>query len=1020
MKKKKYGFTLVELLVVIAILAILATVSVIGYLSFLEKARVSNDNTLAAQFNTLIETQKVEDENIDLNDLKTVYEENFGKSFEELEPESAQYGYHFWFNTNDEKVVLAKSSDLNSSTLKNANSKSYEKGTDLREQLIDGYDYNDANIYNIALDSPSIDLSFYGFDFSSRYIDKETNEEVVGDFAYNNYLTWKVISGNATIDEYSGILSISHGGRIVVVATANGINNEVVEKNITINIGTIVSLNIEFNGQNISLLEGNKYKILYDESIENSFYYEEYIQLYYDFIKNDTTLNISCSNNDVVIDCENKKIILNSLNSFVLTFETKNGIVVEYEFEVQEVQKEFDAISCTLEHRNDFLYKIGNRNQIELDKLWMFNKEVIENNGLTINDLTITYNIIDSITNNNLDSKYFEITQDILNIHDYQGCIKVQIVSSYLDRVLNEIEVPLEVLDGYNVYDYDDLISNEYENKMVLANIELEKYVSKSFIKNATLYGNAFTLDGSKVVTNENMSWYGLLYGENCIIDNINVIGPTFPEITYHNSKYAPYTIRLDGDKCEMYNTYSYGSRAAFYPTGKDVYVENSVFVGGVLANMVLACSNITLNNVTTIQNVNENIPEITDKNLPVGLSIYVDSEALSNTIKINLQGDFLQYNWIDSELISKIKDVKYQLIASTLLNKYSVTVGHNMGANNSIHINSGIVFMGQVSKDYNPINDERTNKEKYPLTRIDESVSDVAGTIYTYSNEGSSSNKGNEVVINKRFDSNDFQRVFSTIRTKPDVNFDLDLIDEKFKASLDDNILTIKINNDEEFIINDSYLPFNVMYYGEDLAKDPNLKIISISNEIRITKYSDRLIEFSINVTIFNSFDINGNWNMKSEIIKYDFSINSVLPENDAEFITDGKSANYYYAKYFTWSLSGNDYYLCMEIFDAFAIKDWDPVKKEYVEINFSDATSTPNNLKIEFYCGSLGNPNNQFFSKLNNGKYVLISTTAADEPGDKDAIVTITYTGYNGKTISKEFHFKFTSNTNSIKKFW
>ena len=80
------------------------------------------------------------------------------------------------------------------------------------------------------MDSPSIDLSFYGFDFSSRYIDKETNEEVVGDFAYNNYLTWKVISGNATIDEYSGILSISHGGRIVVVATANGINNEVVEK----------------------------------------------------------------------------------------------------------------------------------------------------------------------------------------------------------------------------------------------------------------------------------------------------------------------------------------------------------------------------------------------------------------------------------------------------------------------------------------------------------------------------------------------------------------------------------------------------------------------------------------------------------------------------------------------------------------------------------------------------------------------------------------------------------------------
>ena len=50
----KKGFTLVELLVVIAILAILATVAVVGYTSFQDKAYESNDRSLVAQLNTAI------------------------------------------------------------------------------------------------------------------------------------------------------------------------------------------------------------------------------------------------------------------------------------------------------------------------------------------------------------------------------------------------------------------------------------------------------------------------------------------------------------------------------------------------------------------------------------------------------------------------------------------------------------------------------------------------------------------------------------------------------------------------------------------------------------------------------------------------------------------------------------------------------------------------------------------------------------------------------------------------------
>ena len=51
-KNNKKGFTLVELLVVIAILAILASVAVVGYTAFIEKAEQSNAETEAHQIQT--------------------------------------------------------------------------------------------------------------------------------------------------------------------------------------------------------------------------------------------------------------------------------------------------------------------------------------------------------------------------------------------------------------------------------------------------------------------------------------------------------------------------------------------------------------------------------------------------------------------------------------------------------------------------------------------------------------------------------------------------------------------------------------------------------------------------------------------------------------------------------------------------------------------------------------------------------------------------------------------------------
>lgn len=65
-KHVKKGFTLVELLVVIAIIAILATVSVVGYTAFIEKAKLSKAQTELAQVRDYIYAAEVGNAEISL------------------------------------------------------------------------------------------------------------------------------------------------------------------------------------------------------------------------------------------------------------------------------------------------------------------------------------------------------------------------------------------------------------------------------------------------------------------------------------------------------------------------------------------------------------------------------------------------------------------------------------------------------------------------------------------------------------------------------------------------------------------------------------------------------------------------------------------------------------------------------------------------------------------------------------------------------------------------------------------
>lgn len=122
---KRKGFTLVELLVVIAILAILAGVGVAGYTAFIERAYVSNDNTMAAQLNSMLTYMKADSNgdfyNADIKEenvwaaTQTILDE---AGFDGLAPQSLEYGYHFYFNLTTQEFVVLNDKDVMNTGMK--------------------------------------------------------------------------------------------------------------------------------------------------------------------------------------------------------------------------------------------------------------------------------------------------------------------------------------------------------------------------------------------------------------------------------------------------------------------------------------------------------------------------------------------------------------------------------------------------------------------------------------------------------------------------------------------------------------------------------------------------------------------------------------------------------------------------------------------------------------------------------------------------------------------------------------
>ena len=91
MKKAKKGFTIVELVVVIAVIAILAAVLIPTFISIVNRAKVSNDNQLVRNLNTALITEEADGNKAENMSQAIEIAEDYGYKLENLQAKADGY-----------------------------------------------------------------------------------------------------------------------------------------------------------------------------------------------------------------------------------------------------------------------------------------------------------------------------------------------------------------------------------------------------------------------------------------------------------------------------------------------------------------------------------------------------------------------------------------------------------------------------------------------------------------------------------------------------------------------------------------------------------------------------------------------------------------------------------------------------------------------------------------------------------------------------------------------------------------
>ena len=118
-KRKSYGFTIVELVIVIAVIAVLAAVLIPTFSGIIDKANLSNDQVATNNMNTILSVEKDPSNKISADDVKTILKEA-GYDTGKLTPLTKGFTF-YWiedaqiivlYDEENEKIIFPTNSDI--------------------------------------------------------------------------------------------------------------------------------------------------------------------------------------------------------------------------------------------------------------------------------------------------------------------------------------------------------------------------------------------------------------------------------------------------------------------------------------------------------------------------------------------------------------------------------------------------------------------------------------------------------------------------------------------------------------------------------------------------------------------------------------------------------------------------------------------------------------------------------------------------------------------------------------------